>query len=89
MDISHQNTEDHLFNEGIRLHLLGNYQEALDIYESLLKKHENSCTLLTYLGTVEYQLGRFQSAGQHLERSLVINPQQAMALTNLGLLYAH
>jgi CHAT domain-containing protein len=91
------------FNKGKALQDQGKYREALPFFERALKlapevfgaEHENTATILNYLGMVYEGMGQYAKAEPLFRRSLDIrdakfgkdHPEVAASLNNLGILY--
>jgi protein O-GlcNAc transferase len=62
----------------------GQLLEAKKIYSKLIKAIPSNSEVLTNLGTIELQLGNFESGVKFLKKSISINPNQPHAISNLG-----
>ena len=78
--------DDKYFEKAVDLHASGNVGEAAKIYRELVNIYRNNHNLLTLLATAECQLQNIAKASELFEKSLGLNPEQSMALSNYGLL---
>ncbi len=65
----------------------GKWEEAAKAYRAMVKKVPDNALALANLGIVEYRLKDYQSAQQHLEKSVAIKPNVAQNWLTLGLVY--
>jgi tetratricopeptide (TPR) repeat protein len=84
------------FQSGREALLTNNDQRALGYFQSVAEKDPNYVFVAdlfregvwTYLGRVQYKLGRYEEARQSLERALSIDPNDNLARLYLGLTLA-
>jgi len=62
----------------------GQFNEARNIYQKLIKVIPTNDQMLANFGTIELQMGNIERATELLDRSLLINPNQSNILNNLG-----
>jgi predicted O-linked N-acetylglucosamine transferase (SPINDLY family) len=74
-------------NNALSLHRQGKLNEAEKIYLNLLKKESNNAVLLQLIGTLYYQIEKYEFAESYLLKSLNKDPINPSTLNNLGLLY--
>ncbi len=70
-------TEGVLYLLGKSLHSLGEFQQALTLYQKYLSRFGMNLEILNLTGTCYYQLGNKKEALKVWERSLELNPDQA------------
>jgi tetratricopeptide (TPR) repeat protein len=71
--------------EALLLHQAGALREALAIYEALLPASQAPHSLLRLAGMAQFQSGEVEAGVQRLRQSLALQPDDAEAQTNLGL----
>lgn len=74
-----------LLNEAVRLHGTGDLQKAEIGYRQVLERHKDHPVALHYLGVIAHQTGNNEAAVPLLERAISLNPGDAEAPYNLGL----
>jgi protein O-GlcNAc transferase len=75
---------DHLFDQALQIHMLGNLESAAEHYLRILEKHPNHAETLHHLGLTKLQRGEVKEAISWIRRSIQVNDQQSNALSNLG-----
>jgi len=65
----------------------GQFNEARNIYQKLIKVIPTNDQMLANFGTIELQMGNVEYATELLDRSILINPNQPNVLNNLGNYY--
>ncbi|MCA6364401.1 MAG: tetratricopeptide repeat protein [Bacteroidetes bacterium] len=78
-------TDHALYNQAVLNKHLGDYQNALRIYEDLLYKNPNDVYLLNALGNLYNFFGDFDRAVLHYNRALQLKPDYHTARYNLGI----
>ena len=73
-----------LLSEALKIHKLGNLQEAKIIYEEILSIDPENFDALNLLGVVYKQNGEANIAIEFIRKSIAINPTISWAYTNLG-----
>lgn len=76
-----------MFEEGLELLKVGNYQAAVDAFKHIVEKEPNVAGPFVNLGIAYTELGQYQEAEQTLLQALQINAQHLVANNRLGLLY--
>ena len=61
-----------------------NFQAARDIFSGLRALFPSSDSPEVFLGTVEFQQGKFTEAEVHYRKALELNPRSAFAYAHLG-----
>ena len=74
-------------NLALQEHQKGNYTEAKNLYEKILKINSNHFDSNFYLGTLYAQSSNFLKASELLFKAIEINPKMEDAHNNLGLIY--
>jgi len=74
-------------NNALSLHKQGRLDEAEKIYSHLLQKDNNNSILLQLLGTLYFQIEKYEIAEDYLLKSLNKDSCNPSTLNNLGLLY--
>ena len=72
------------FDKGNSLYQKGNYQEAVTVYESVLKSGQQSAELYFNLGNCFYKLNKVAPAIFNFEKALLLNPNDAEIQNNLA-----
>lgn len=62
------------------------FQSALDSLEKALNQDEKFCPAIAHKGVVLRELGQFKQAKEQYIAALICNPEDAMAIYNLGVL---
>ena len=70
--------------EAVRLHQAGRRAEAESRYRAILAREPANSDALHYLGLIQYGAGKWESAAELLQRSVVANDRNAAAWSNLG-----
>ncbi|MCU0433836.1 MAG: tetratricopeptide repeat protein [Bacteroidia bacterium] len=78
-------TDHALYNQAVLNKNLGDYQNALRLYEDLLYKNPNDVLLLNALGNLYNFFGDFDRAVLHYNRALQLKPDYHTARYNLGI----
>jgi len=65
----------------------GNPEAALDIFQQLSLSNAKSYLIAFYMGKVEYKLGKYDSAINHLEKARLLNPFHKSTLLLLSKTY--
>jgi tetratricopeptide (TPR) repeat protein len=78
-------TDHALYNEAVLNKHLGDYQNALRKYESLLQKNPNDVYLLNSIGNLYNFFGDFELAANYYNRALQLRPDYHTARYNLGI----
>jgi predicted O-linked N-acetylglucosamine transferase (SPINDLY family) len=73
-----------LFAEAQACHRSGRLADAQTWYKKVLKKRPNHFGALHLLGLCEYQTGNHDAAARLVKRALLVDPQSAAALSDLG-----
>ena len=71
------------FDKGNSLYQKGNYQEAITVYESVIKSGQQSGELYFNLGNGYYRLNKVAPAIFNFEKALLINPNDTEIQNNL------
>ncbi|WP_395058079.1 tetratricopeptide repeat protein [Flavobacterium sp.] len=71
------------FDKGNNLYQKGNYQEAINVYESVLKSGQQSAELYFNLGNCFYKLNKVAPAIFNFEKALLLKPNDAEIQNNL------
>jgi hypothetical protein len=72
------------FDNGNSLYQKGNYQEAITVYESVVKSGQQSAELYFNLGNCYYKLNKVAPAIFNFEKALLLNPNDAEIQNNLS-----
>ncbi|MFM9989286.1 tetratricopeptide repeat protein [Flavobacterium sp.] len=72
------------FDKGNNLYQKGNYQEAISVYESVVKSGQQSAELYFNLGNCFYKLNKVAPAIFNFEKALLLNPNDAEIQNNLA-----
>ncbi|EKT4545014.1 tetratricopeptide repeat protein [Flavobacterium psychrophilum] len=72
------------FDKGNNLYQKGNYQEAITIYESVVKSGQQSAELYFNLGNCYYKLNKVAPAIFNFEKALLLNPNDSEIRNNLA-----
>lgn len=83
----HEDNPLFAFYEGLSHYLAGNSRAAVAAYNAALAGFPDSDILLNNLGLAQLDLGRLDLALETLERARSLNPDNANARLNLGLVY--
>jgi tetratricopeptide (TPR) repeat protein len=75
------------YQHALHLHNSGKLQEALPLYERLLPYLNENAHVLYAVGSALAQIGSYGLATVLLHRSVVLDPSNYEAWTNLGLSY--
>jgi len=76
---------DEAIQLAIRHHQAGNLQQAENVYKEILKSHPNNFYALQYLGVLNIQYGKYDSAIEYIEKALQANPNDSHAYYNYGI----
>ena len=71
------------FEKGNALYAKGNYNEAVDAYNSVLQNNQHSSELFFNLGNAYYNLNKVAPAIYYYEKALILNPKDQGSLNNL------
>ena len=82
------NSTQERFEKAKNLHLMGHYKDAQKIYMELLKKNKDNFVLHNLIGTTFLQLKLYDSAIDHLDISIKLNPNFADSYNNRGIIFA-
>ncbi len=85
MHASAQDNPTTLLGEASEAYEAKSYDEAIKLYEQILKKGEHSVTVYNNLGSAHYQKGDFAYAVLYFEKGLKLNPFNKSILFNLNL----
>jgi predicted O-linked N-acetylglucosamine transferase (SPINDLY family) len=77
-----------LFAQAMAYHRSGHHAKAQAAYKKVLKKRPNHFGALHMLAASEHQSGNSQAAERLLRRALLVDPQSAAALCDLGVVLA-
>lgn len=80
-------SQDDRFKQGNELYANGNFEEAIEVYESILQSGLESPALYYNLGNAYYKTGELPEAILNYERALLLAPQDADIRYNLELAY--
>ncbi|WP_010423178.1 tetratricopeptide repeat protein [Anaerophaga thermohalophila] len=80
-------SQDDRFKQGNELYANGNFEEAFEVYESILQSGLESPALYYNLGNAYYKTGELPEAILNYERALLLAPQDADIRYNLELAY--
>ncbi|SFB00919.1 TPR repeat-containing protein [Flavobacterium swingsii] len=72
------------FDKGNNLYQKGNYQEAIIVYESVVKSGQQSAELYFNLGNCYYKLNKVAPAIFNFEKALLLNPNDSEIQNNLA-----
>lgn len=72
-----------VFDKGNKHYRKGNYQEAINAYESILKGKKESCDLYFNLANSYYKLNQIAPAIYYYEKALLISPNDKDIQNNL------
>jgi tetratricopeptide (TPR) repeat protein len=72
------------FDKGNGLYQKGNYEEAITVYESVVKSGQQSAELYFNLGNCFYKLNKVAPAIFNFEKALLLNPNDAEIQNNLA-----
>jgi hypothetical protein len=72
------------FDKGNNSYQKGNYQEAITVYESVIKSGQQSAELYFNLGNCFYKLNKVAPAIFNFEKALLLNPNDAEIQNNLA-----
>lgn len=72
------------FIQALRFHQSGKFNEAKNLYLTLMAAYANNPRLLNNLAMIEFQQGRFEAGLEYVEKSLGIDPNQFTAYGNRG-----
>lgn len=75
------------FYQGYSRQLSGDTRGAVADYQVALEAFPDSDIVLNNIGYAQLELGRFDKALDHLRRAIEVNPQNAEAHLNLGIVY--
>lgn len=75
------------FDRGVEFHRAGDLKRAQAAYEAALKAAPQRVDVLSNLGLVYGQSGRYELAIRMFQRALAVDPTQAAVRFNLGLTY--
>jgi glycosyltransferase involved in cell wall biosynthesis len=70
---------------GIQAGIVGNHQEAVDLWERYIITHPNDCIAYVHLGASFAQLGAFEKASEMSQKALQLDPASIEALYNYGI----
>ena len=73
-----------VFDKGNNLYQKGNYQEAITVYESVVKSGKQSAELYFNLGNCYYKLNKVAPAIFNFEKALLLNPNDTEIQNNLA-----
>jgi superkiller protein 3 len=74
-------------NKGLDLLNKGKFDDALKVFDKILKKNSDNDVILTKKGFVLKEIGRYDEAIESLTKALTINPNFSEALGTLGNVY--
>ncbi|MEY3289742.1 MAG: hypothetical protein RLZZ419_1984, partial [Pseudomonadota bacterium] len=77
--------QNKMIQDSVALHQSGQLDAAETQYKKLLNFLPSNTALLTNLGTIALQKGMLEDAVKIIGKSLQINPNQPIALSNRGL----
>ncbi|MFN7310564.1 MAG: tetratricopeptide repeat protein [Vampirovibrionales bacterium] len=63
------------------------YDEAVDVYQKILRFQPENAEVYGFLGYLYWQAGRHQEAEKAYKKAISLNKQNPIALNNLGVLY--
>ncbi|MCB0209144.1 MAG: tetratricopeptide repeat protein [Anaerolineae bacterium] len=72
---------------GLRLHQIGNIQQAKQIYQQILQADSRCADALHLLGLLLHQIGESAAAIDHVKQALVIDGTNAVFHSSLALIY--
>ena len=73
------------FDLAVQNHKKNNYQDAINLYNSILDKEPNHFSSILNLGSLFLQISKFDLAKPLLEKAIQIDPNNKVAFNNLGL----
>lgn len=74
-------------NKGLHLLNTGKFEDALKVFDKILKKNSDNDVILTKKGFVLKEIGRYDEAIESLTKALTINPNFSEAFGTLGNVY--
>jgi tetratricopeptide (TPR) repeat protein len=78
---------EQLESSGDQLRTEKNFLDAVDYYESAMKKSPNNAALFNKMGICQLMLQRYKEAKKSFERAIKADRQHADAYNNLGVIY--
>lgn len=78
-----QNTATELFTQANENYKNKNYEQALTLYQAIVKKNNISAELYFNLGNTYYKLGKVAPAIYNYEKALLLKPNDKAITTNL------
>lgn len=76
-----------LLNLAFQYQQSGNYNEAINVYENIIRIKHDHFYALHYLGVSYLQLGNFDEAIKYIKKALHFNPYDSNMHYNLGIAY--
>ena len=73
-----------LFNQATEAYNSGEYEKAIEAYDSILQNNEHSAALYYNLGNAYYKLNKIPESIYYYEKSLLLNPDDQEVKTNLA-----
>ncbi len=73
-----------LFNQATEAYNNGEYEKAIEAYDSILQNNEHSAALYYNLGNAYYKLNKIPESIYYYEKSLLLNPVDQEVKTNLA-----
>lgn len=73
-----------LFEQGNNLYNEGNYEKAIDTYESILENGKHSAELYFNLGNAHYKLNHVAPSIFYYEKALKLKPNDKEIINNIG-----
>lgn len=78
---------EQLETSGDQLRVEKNFLDAVDYYQTAMKKSSNTAALFNKIGICQLMLQRYKEAKKSFERSIKADRQHADAYNNLGVIY--
>lgn len=78
---------DKIFNGGVKLHQLGNLDEARIVYQEVLRRQPNHFGSLHLLGVVALQSGNYELAVNLIKSAIKIKNNDESAHSNIGIAF--
>lgn len=80
---------ENLHRSALNAYEAGDYAKALTLWQDYLKRAPNTAEAYFYLGAIFLAQKQLDSAILNFERCVSLNPENALAHLNLGILYDH
>lgn len=76
-----------ILDKGIALHKAGRFEEAQEVYKSILDEYPSNFEAISLLGSLNLQLKKYSEAEKYTIKAININPQYFGSYINLGAIY--